>query len=181
MKPLPLGLLIFLFGASQASVAQQRFFSQTGEQYLVALRAQIERDRALAPIPDLTCGKPTGARYCRAEITPAVRINVSESALSGNRLYAVSINYDPRKGEPLDGAVFDSVCAASIRVFRPKMSAAAAEDRYKTALRRATNAAPSSLGKIGVSVVKGAPDTFSVEVDPGHSIICKITSQHIEY
>lgn len=160
-----------------SAAAQQRFFAQTGDQYLTALRAQIDRDRALAPIPDLTCGKPIGARYCRAEVTPAVRINVSESALNDNRLYEVSINYDPRKGEPIDGAVFDNICAATIRVFRPRLSAAAAENRYKTALRRAVNAAPSSPGQIGESIVKGTPDTFSVQVDPGHSIICKITSQ----
>lgn len=169
-----------LVAAAPQAKAQQRFFSQTGDQFIAALRAQIDRDRALAPIPDLTCGKPIGARYCRAEVTPAVKINLSEGTLNGIQLYEVTINYDPRKGEPLDGAVFDSMCAASIRVFRPKLSAAAAEGRYKTALRRAINAAPSSPGKIGESTVKGTPDTFSVMVDPGHSIICRITSQPVD-
>lgn len=160
-----------------AAAAQQRFLAQTGEQYLTALRAQIERNRALAPIPDLRCGKPMGSRYCQSDVTPAVRIAVSEGALNGDKLYEVAVHYSPMKGEPVDGAIFDNICAASIRVFRPKLSAAAAEERYKTALRRATNAAPSSSGTIGKSAVKGSPDTFVVEVEPGRSITCKITSQ----
>ena len=155
--------------------AQQRFFALTGEQYLRALRAQIDRNRALAPIPDLKCGRPIGSRHCQAEVTTSVRMSVSESALDGNKLYEVAVNYDPRTGEPADGAVFDSICAASIRVFRPKLSAAAASERYRTALRRATNAAPSSAAGIGKSTVKGKPDTFLVEVEPGRSISCKVT------
>lgn len=177
MKALSLGLFIFLCVISQASVAQQRSFSQTGDQFIAALRAQIERDQALAPIPDLTCGKPVGSRYCNSQVTPAVKAVLIDDALQGNKLVEVAIYYNPKIGEPIDGAIFDSMCAASIRVFRPKISASAAESRYKTALRRAINAAPSSPGKIGESVVKGSPDTFLVEVDPGHSIICKITSQ----
>lgn len=177
--------IIVITGAMMATLifqpcsasAQQRFFAQTGEQYLIALRAQIERNRALAPIPDLRCGKPIGSRHCQTDVTPAVRIAVSESALEGNKLYEVAVHYNPMKGEPVDGAIFDNICAASIRVFRPKLSAPVAEERYKTALRRATNAAPSSAGAIGKSIVKGSPDTFSVEVEPGRSIACKITSQ----
>lgn len=157
--------------------AQQRFFALTGDQYLTALRAQIERNRALAPIPDLKCGKPMGSRHCQAEVTPSVRIAVSEGALAGNKLYEVAVTYDPKTGEPADGAIFDSICAASIRVFRPKLSAASADERYRTALRRATNAAPGSSGGIGKSSIEGSPDTFAVEVEPGRLISCKITSQ----
>lgn len=160
--------------------AQQPVLPMNGEQFTSALRARIEQAQALAPIAEPTCGKPVGSRYCKSQVTSAVKLVLVDDALQGNKLVEVAIYYDPRIGEPIDGTVFDSICAASLRVFRPRLSASSAEARYKTALRRAINAAPSSPGKIGESVVKGSPDTFVVEVDPGHSIICKITSQSFD-
>lgn len=176
-------MLAFVLCALPEAATARDWFGFDRAEALTRVRKAIERTEKIAPIPDLQCKpNPSILRYCRADIGGGLSFGITETTdrdykkfrEGGSGLvHEIWSRIDLTTARDVELTMFDTLCTATVLALRPRLSPAAAFDRYNAALRRSVNKSKSADS---TEIVVGNPDTLIVE-SSSVTITCTLSAE----